>query len=55
MESTRDAALDLWDAIKRDAANLIEGAGLDPGFVIPIVTTVLISFAVWWVLSHLLG
>ena len=55
MESTRDAAWDLWDAVKRDAANLIEGAGLDPGFVIPIITTILVGMAIWFVVSNLFG
>jgi hypothetical protein len=55
MESTRDAAWDLWDAVKRDAANLIEGAGLDPGFAIPIITTILVGMAIWFVVSNLFG
>lgn len=55
VESTRDAAWDLWDAVKRDAANLIEGAGLDPGFVIPILTTVLFGMAIWFVVTNLFG
>lgn len=55
MEATREALGDLWGALRRDASSLIEQVGLDPGFVIPIVMTVLVSMFVWWVVSNLFG
>jgi len=55
MEATRDALGGLWEAVRRDAADLIDGAGLDPGFVIPILTTVLVGLAIWFVVSNLFG
>lgn len=55
MTETREAALDLWEAVKRDGQNLIEMAGIDPAMFASIVATVLIGAAVWFVLSNLFG
>lgn len=55
MESTREAAWDLWDAMKRDGANLVEQVGLDPGVVAPILVTVVVGMAIWFVISNVLG
>jgi hypothetical protein len=55
MTETREAAVDLWDAIRRDGLNLVEQAGVDPALFVSIATTIIIGAAIWFVLSNLFG
>jgi hypothetical protein len=55
MTETREAVADLWDALRRDGQNFLEYFGLEPTVVGPIVATVLLGAAVWFVLNNLFG
>ena len=55
MTETREAAVDLWDALRRDGFSLVEQAGVDPALFVSITTTVLVGAAIWFVLSNLFG